>query len=304
MAQVAAAGGAPFVSAIEADPLQNPMHDQNPLIRQAWTALQALPAARYLGLATVRFLLRMPYGRRSDPIDAFKFEEFTREAGLSGMLWANPAVAAGLLLAQGWGKAGAKMTPGTPSVIGEMAYYVYTPPDGDQVALPCTERLWSRAPGGRCLRLPRHARGQPCVAGRRCAWRAWRRSPGRCWPGRGRPWRSRFRHPPVPTASPAEHPTPEPVAAVPVPAVPEPMSGSVEAIAGAEEAVDLDALLASLDTGEPASPKKRHPSPPFPSQRPRRRWTSIALLASLSAEPPPAAEGETEVDLDALLASL
>ena len=29
-----------------------------------------------------------------------------------------------------------------------------------------------------------------------------------------------------------------------------------------------------------------------------------ALLAMLSAEPPPAAEGETEVDLDALLASL
>ncbi len=143
MAQVAAAANAPFVSAIAPDDLQTRMHDQNPLIRHAWTALQALQASNYLGMATVRFLLRAPYGKRSDPIDAFAFEEFTREAGLSGMLWANPALAAGLLLAQSWTKAGPKMKPGLVSVIGDMPFYVYKAPDGDPIALPCTERLWS-----------------------------------------------------------------------------------------------------------------------------------------------------------------
>ena len=66
-----------------------PVHDQHPLIKDAFSALQALPAAAYLGLATPRFLMRMPYGRKTDPIDAFAFEEFTRQGGLGGMLWGH-----------------------------------------------------------------------------------------------------------------------------------------------------------------------------------------------------------------------
>ena len=143
IAQIAAAARAPFVASIAPDDLQTPMHKQNPLITDAWTALMELPEAAYLGLATPRFLLRTPYGKKSDPIDAFAFEEFTREGGLSGMLWANPAVAFGLLVSQSWLKGGAKMKPNAVSVIGDMPYYVYVAPDGDQVALPCTERLYS-----------------------------------------------------------------------------------------------------------------------------------------------------------------
>ena len=186
MAQIAAAAGAPFVAAIDPDPLQTPMHEQNLLIREAWTALQALPAAQYLGLATVRFLLRMPYGKRSDPIDAFKFEEFTRESGLSGMVWANPAIAVGLLLAQSWTKAGTKMKPGLVSVIGDMPYYVYAAPDGDQVALPCTERLWSeRQVAGSAATAS--CRWSACAAGRKSGWPAAPRSPGPCSRASGPP---------------------------------------------------------------------------------------------------------------------
>ncbi len=243
LAQIVASGGVPFVASIDPDALQTPMHEQNPLIRQAWEALMALPAAAYLGLATPRFLLRMPYGKKSDPIDAFAFEEFTREAGLSGMLWGNPALAAGLLLAQGWAKAGAKMVPGAVSVIGDMPYYVYIAPDGDQVALPCTERLYGERQTAAALRyhvMPVVSlRGRPevrlagagSVAGTPLAG----------------PWKQVTVTAPPPPAAPeavavAE---PEPVAEVSA-AAPEPE---------AEEAPvdDLDALLASLSAPPPAA---------------------------------------------------
>ena len=273
MAQVAAAAGAPFIAAVEADALQIPLHEANPLVRDAWTALQALPAARYLGLAAVGFLLRMPYGKRSDPIEAFTFEEFTREAGLSGMVWANPAVAAGLLLAQSWTKTGTKtgtkMTPGLVSVIGDMPYYVYTPPDGDQVALPCTERLWSerqvaRASAWNAMPVV-SLRGRPevrlagtgSVAGSALAG-FWASEP------------------------PAE-PAPEPEAAPEADATGEP---------AATADTDLDALLSGLD-GDAES-----------EAEPAGDADLDALLSSLGAEPEPAADGETETDLDALLASL
>ena len=118
--------GAPFVAGIGPDALKTPLHEQHPLTRDAWTALRALPAAAYLGLATPRFLLRMPYGKKTDPIDAFAFEEFTRQGGLSGMLWGNPALlpaaAAGRDLAE---RQGAKMKLGTTCHVGDMPYYVY-----------------------------------------------------------------------------------------------------------------------------------------------------------------------------------
>ncbi len=263
LAQVCAAGQVPFVSSIDPDALQTPMHEQNPLIRQAWEALTALPAAAYVGLATPRFLLRMPYGKKSDPIDAFAFEEFTREAGLSGMLWGNPGLAVGLLLAQAWVKAGAKMVPGAVSVIGDMPYYVYTAPDGDPVALPCTERLYGERQTAAALRY--HV--MPVVS------------------LRGRP-EVRL----AGAASLAGTPIAGPWGQVAV----APASPTAVHQAAAAEAVAEETEVAASAALEPQTPE---PDAPAVDEL-------DALLASLSAAAPPAAEGETEVDLDALLASL
>ena len=283
MAQVAAMAGAPFISSIEPDALQMPMRDQNPLIRQAWAALQGLPASSYLGLATVRFLLRMPYGKRSDPIDAFAFEEFTREAGLSGMLWANPALAAGLLLAQGWGKAGAKMQPGAVSVIGDIPYYVYTPPGGDQVALPCTERLYSERQVAQAA--PYHVMPVVCLRGRpEIRLAGFGSVAGPVLAG----FWGQVKIAPTPVAAPPE---PEPVAAAPAPALPEPAEP------------DVPTAVAPAPLAEPAP----EPEPAVAAAEPPAAEAELdldALLASLSEPAPVAAEGETELDLDALLASL
>jgi predicted component of type VI protein secretion system len=141
MAKIAACMDAPFVSAVSAKFLDTKTDDVHPLVRQAWDALKALPEAEYLALAAPRFLLRQPYGKRSDPIDAFDFEEFTRREGLRGMLWTNPAVLVAVLLGASWRQGGGKVSPGSVMTLDDIPFYYVTDEYGDQVALPCTERL-------------------------------------------------------------------------------------------------------------------------------------------------------------------
>jgi type VI secretion system protein ImpC len=289
LAQVAAASGAPFIAGIGPDPLKTPMHEQHPLIRDAWSALRAHPAAAYLGLATPRFLLRMPYGKKSDPIDAFAFEEFSRQSGLSGMLWGHAALIPGLLLAETFVKQGGKMKPGALSSVGEMAYYVFTDSDGEQIALPCTERLYGERQAAQVIGygvMPLFSlRGRPEV--RLGGFSSLAGSPLAGFWG------------PADTSAPAVTPPPPtqasrpaPVPATPVPATPEAAAAPAEAEA---EAPDLDALLASLSAPEAAA---------APAAAPAAEDDLDALLASLNAEPPAAAADATEPDLDALLASL
>jgi type VI secretion system protein ImpC len=140
-ARLAAAAGAPFVAEIGKGCIDQNPDDLHPLVQTAWQALADLPEAAYLGLAVPRFLLRNPYGKRSDPIDAFDFEEFTPTEGVRGMLWGSPAVMVALLLGECCTQQGlAGMKLGSIMSVGDMPYHWYTDDDGDQVALPCTSR--------------------------------------------------------------------------------------------------------------------------------------------------------------------
>lgn len=150
MAQLAKRAGAPFVSSIAPTFLETKPENVHPLIREAWNALQGLDGATHLALATPRYLLRQPYGERTDPITAFDgFEEFTPSTGLQGMLWGNPAFIAGLMLGQSYAKKGPKMVLGEIMTAGDMPYYFYVDEDGDQTALPCTERLMNERAAAR-----------------------------------------------------------------------------------------------------------------------------------------------------------
>jgi type VI secretion system protein ImpC len=132
MAKIAAHAGAPFVTAMASDALMDRKKAPHPLVAQALSELRDLAEGSHLALLSPRFMLRHPYGKRSDPIGVFDFEEFTAADGLRGMLWGHPAIVAACLLAAPTGK--------TLS-IGDLPFHFFTDADGDQVALPCTERL-------------------------------------------------------------------------------------------------------------------------------------------------------------------
>ena len=59
----------------------------------AWRSLRESDDARYIGLCMPRFLARTPYGAKTNPVEAFNFEEDTGTADHSRYAWANAAYA-------------------------------------------------------------------------------------------------------------------------------------------------------------------------------------------------------------------
>ncbi|WP_431103698.1 type VI secretion system contractile sheath domain-containing protein [Roseateles noduli] len=130
LARIAAQAGAPLFTAMSTDTLADRRHPPEKAVRAAFDALRARPEAGFLCLAGPRFQLRHAYGRATDRIGAFDFEEFDPRLGLRSMCWGHPALVA--LLA--WHRGGDLMLRDRP-------LHVVRDADGDQVALPCTDRL-------------------------------------------------------------------------------------------------------------------------------------------------------------------
>ena len=104
MAQVAAAAHAPFIAAAAPSVMQmeswgelaNPRDLTKIFLTPeyaAWRSLRESEDARYLGLCMPRFLARLPYGAKTDPVDEFDFEEDTEGADSEKYCWANSAYA-------------------------------------------------------------------------------------------------------------------------------------------------------------------------------------------------------------------
>lgn len=321
LAQIAAAARAPFIAGIAPDPLKVPFHDQHPLIKDAFGALQALPAAAYLGLATPRFLLRMPYGRKTDPIDAFAFEEFTRQGGLGGMLWGHPALVPALLLAETFAQQGTKMQLGSVMGVGDIPYYVLTDTDGEQIALPCTERLYTERQAVQVSQykvMPLLSiRGRPEVRLGGFTSQAGSPLAGFWAPLDIKPSSAKGPPAPVPQAEPEVTSAPETEAepeAIVATAAAEPeaepeVAPASSAAATAAEEEEEDTASANLDPPlkNVQKPDDAQVAAAVPSDAPAAEPAADdldALLASLNAEPPQPAADTTEADLDALLASL
>lgn len=57
----------------------------------AWRSLRESEDSKYIGMAMPRFLGRLPYGAKTDPVEAFDFEEDTTGADSSKYTWVNAA---------------------------------------------------------------------------------------------------------------------------------------------------------------------------------------------------------------------
>jgi type VI secretion system protein ImpC len=104
MAQISAAAHAPFIAGagptlFQMDSwqeLSNP-RDLTKIFSTpeyaSWRSLRESEDARYIGLAMPRFLARLPYGAKTNPVDEFDFEEETEGAKHTKFTWANSAYA-------------------------------------------------------------------------------------------------------------------------------------------------------------------------------------------------------------------
>ncbi len=123
MALLASAVGAPFMAGAGAELLGDDAG------MASWNELRRIPEARYLGLALPRFLLRLPYGRDTSPIETFDFEEMPGAPEHSAYLWGNAAFACAALLAEG-----------SDLDLTDLPAHVYRE-DGESVIQPCAEVL-------------------------------------------------------------------------------------------------------------------------------------------------------------------
>lgn len=104
MAKVAAAAHAPFIAGASPTTMQmeswgelsNP-RDLTKIFQSAeyaaWRSLRESEDSRYIGLAMPRFLARLPYGAKTNPVEGFNFEEEVEGTDHNRYVWANSAYA-------------------------------------------------------------------------------------------------------------------------------------------------------------------------------------------------------------------
>lgn len=106
-----------------------------------WQALRREPGAAWLGLALPRVLARLPYGAKTDRIEAFAFEEMADGRHHEAYLWGNPAYALAYLAGQCLAEEGPAGDVAARLDIEGLPSHVYRDADGDTVQQPCAE-VW------------------------------------------------------------------------------------------------------------------------------------------------------------------
>jgi len=131
IASVARKAGAPFLSGLDAAVVG---------VKNAFEDLRRSPAARWVGLAMPRILLRMPYGKNSDETESFAFEEMAQPPEHDRYLWGNPAIACAYLLGESFSRYGWQMRPGAIRDIDGLPIHLYEA-EGEKRVKPCAEIL-------------------------------------------------------------------------------------------------------------------------------------------------------------------
>ncbi len=115
----------------------------DPETEEGWQMLRRSAAGPWIGLALPRVLLRLPYGRQTDPIEAFAFEELPGVREHEAYLWGNPAFACALLIGQAFQDTGWELQPGDRLDLADLPAHSYTE-EGESRLKPCAEVLLSQ----------------------------------------------------------------------------------------------------------------------------------------------------------------
>lgn len=107
----------------------------------AWNNIREQQYSQHIALSAPRFLLRLPYGKKTSPIDSFPFEELPPHNTHAYYLWANSNTLVTLALAQRYTQFGWEFTGqgfNSPE-IDDLPVHIYTDEDGDSAAKAIAE---------------------------------------------------------------------------------------------------------------------------------------------------------------------
>ncbi len=142
LAKIADVAGAPFLAAaapalLAAESFEDPLEPRRwqaaagQPAEELWAALRRMPGGRRIGLAAPRFLLRLPYGAKTDAAETFAFEEFEGGWSHADYLWGNPALLCLLAL-------------DSPGAVTGLPLHVFER-SGETRIQPCADRILSPA---------------------------------------------------------------------------------------------------------------------------------------------------------------
>lgn len=105
---------------------------------EAWSALRASNESAHLALAAPRFLLRLPYGKMTSPIDSFDFSELEEGNPHEFYCWGNSATLVTLLLSQAYSQSGWNLRAGQVNEVEDLPFHVYQD-EGESTSKACAE---------------------------------------------------------------------------------------------------------------------------------------------------------------------
>jgi type VI secretion system protein ImpC len=138
---LASQAGGPFVAAGDVA-----LAGEDPAKLAGWHSLRHSEAAPWIGLAAPRVLLRLPYGRRSNPVTSFAFEEFQGLPTHEDYLWGAGSLAIALLIGRAFTARGWDFEPGDEREIGDLPAYSYEQ-DGERELQACAESYLGETAG-------------------------------------------------------------------------------------------------------------------------------------------------------------
>ncbi|MDH3376283.1 MAG: type VI secretion system contractile sheath large subunit [Gammaproteobacteria bacterium] len=152
--------GAPFLAAADSNLLGCRTLAETPDARewthrdadaeQRWHALRQSNAAPWIGLAVPRMLLRLPYGKNTDEVDDFEFEEMGPERTHEDYLWGSPALACAMLIGGSFLDRGWNMELGDRLDIDDLPAHTYTD-QGESKLQACAEATLTEGTAGAIL---------------------------------------------------------------------------------------------------------------------------------------------------------
>ncbi len=119
---------------------------------EPWQLLRRSVEAGYVGLVWPRFLLRLPYGKETNPIDAFNYEEVGAESESPPLLWGNSSYLSALLFGQSFTENGCATFPSTECAVERLPVWVFNR-DGAVELHPCGERLLTDSAAEQLMQL-------------------------------------------------------------------------------------------------------------------------------------------------------
>jgi len=131
IASIAHSAGAPFLSGLGPSVVG---------LKSVFDELRRSAAARWVGLAMPRFLLRLPYGKNADSTESFAFEEMPEPVEHERYLWGNPAIACAYLIGEAFSRYGWELRPGVLRDIDGLPLHLYES-EGEKRLKPCAEIL-------------------------------------------------------------------------------------------------------------------------------------------------------------------